>query len=265
MSFIWTEKPDSRSTTESPRSEVLRYVTGRSGDGTFIRGLATASTPAILEGLFRKDIKVTPLGGGMWDVDVEYGPQEPPKVGEFRLRFDTGGGTVRKTHAIDHIASFAAPTKTATDHDGAINVHDRRAEGTDVIIPQFRWSEDWTFSSVFANWDYARNIIKPLTGLVNDAEFRGFPAGQVLFAGSTGSASNQEPDQTMVTYNFWQQDDVEGLTVSPVTGVDKAGWEFAWVEYESVEDTKALATRAIAVHVEQVYDEGDFSLLQIGS
>jgi hypothetical protein len=265
MNFIWTEKPNSGDTTESPRSQILRYVTGRNGDSTYIRAFAIASTPAIINGLFRKNVNTTHIGGGMWDVDVEYGPQEPPEVGEFRLRFDTGGGTVRKTHALEHIASFAAPTKTATDHEGAINVHNRRAEGTDVITPQFRWSEDWTMASVFANWEYARTTVKALTGLVNDAVFREFPAGQVLLAGVTGNVSNQNPDQTMVTFNFWQQDDVTGLTVAPVEDVDKAGWEFAWVEYEQITDIKALATRATAVHVERVYEEGDFGLLQIGN
>jgi hypothetical protein len=230
-----------------------------------MRAYALANTPVILNGLFRKDVSLKHIGGGMWDVEVEYGPLEPPRVGEFKLSWDTGGGTVRKTHALEHIASFAAPSKTATDHKGAINVKDRRAEGTDVIIPQLRWSEGWTLSSVFANFSYVQNILKPLTGLVNQSPFRGYPAGQVLLAGTTGNVSNQKPDQTFVTYNFWQQDDVTGLTVAPVEDVDKAGWEFAWVEYESVEDTKALATRAVAVHVERVYEEGEFGLLQIGN
>ena len=57
-----------------------------------------------------------------------------------------------------------------------------------------------------------------------------------------------------------------GLTIGDITGIVKSGWAYLWLRYQEVEDTtaKMLIQKPIAAYVEQVYREGDFSLLGIG-
>ena len=55
-------------------------------------------------------------------------------------------------------------------------------------------------------------------------------------------------------------------TIGDITGIAKAAWEYLWVRYGTVQDTdaKKLVKRPTSVHVEQVYNSGDFSQLGIG-
>ena len=58
-----------------------------------------------------------------------------------------------------------------------------------------------------------------------------------------------------------------GLTVGDITNIDKKGWEYLWVYFEDKEDSaaKMLVKRPIAVYVEKVYEDGDFSQLGAGT
>ncbi len=51
-----------------------------------------------------------------------------------------------------------------------------------------------------------------------------------------------------------------------ILGISKGGWDCLWVEYGKQVDaaSKRLTKTPLAVHVEQVYRFGDFSLLGIG-
>jgi len=47
----------------------------------------------------------------------------------------------------------------------------------------------------------------------------------------------------------------------------KKGWEYLWVRYADAEDAtpKAIVKVPVAVYIEKVYEEGDFSGLGIGA
>jgi hypothetical protein len=49
--------------------------------------------------------------------------------------------------------------------------------------------------------------------------------------------------------------------------ISKKGWEYMWIRYEDAEDedAKQIVKRPSAVFIEQVYDYGDFSDLNIGT
>jgi hypothetical protein len=49
--------------------------------------------------------------------------------------------------------------------------------------------------------------------------------------------------------------------------VTKKAWEYLWVRYGTVADdyAKKLVKRPTSVHIERVYDSGDFSKLGIGN
>ena len=73
-------------------------------------------------------------------------------------------------------------------------------------------------------------------------------------------------DDWEISFRFAGSPNVMNLTVGPVTGVSKKGWEYLWVRYETVEDAaaKRLVQRPAAVYVEKVYESGDFGALGIG-
>ena len=102
-----------------------------------------------------------------------------------------------------------------------------------------------------------------LTGRVNNAGFKGFAAGEVLFLGASGSQRGEEDWE--ITYRFAASPNVAGLTIGDITGINKKGWEYIWVRYADAEDEKVLVKQPIAVYVEKVYDEGNFAGLGIGT
>jgi hypothetical protein len=89
----------------------------------------------------------------------------------------------------------------------------------------------------------------------------------VLFLGASGSkrGSGDEADWE-ITYRFAASPNVTGLSVGPINGINKKGWEYLWVRYADQEDTaaKALVKRPIAAYVERVYESGSFAALQLG-
>lgn len=266
MVWIFRERKDSRDSSINPGRCTLKFIAGRTGDDAYVRAYSLAATPLLYYSLFRQTVDIKSLGGGMWNVDVNYGPLEPPtSVGEYSYQFDTTGNVAKRTNFLGTPTSYAREGETAPDHKGAINVSDNGVEGVDVVVPGFKWTETHTFHATVANWSYSQ-ILKALTGRVNAATFRGFAAKQVLFHGATGGASNREPGQVVLTYSFEQQDDVKDLDVGDVKGVNKTGFQYAWTEYQREDDATASKTvhRPLAVHVGDVYYTADFDLLLIG-
>ena len=107
-----------------------------------------------------------------------------------------------------------------------------------------------------------------LTGAVNNAVFRGFQAGEVLFLGAGGSRRGTDPDDRWeISYKFAASPNQTGMAVGSIAGIQKRGWDYLWVQYgEDVDATaKVLIKKPIAVYVEQVYPIASFAGLGIGS
>ncbi|MBC7077795.1 MAG: hypothetical protein H5T92_05745 [Synergistales bacterium] len=87
----------------------------------------------------------------------------------------------------------------------------------------------------------------------------------MLFLGASGSKRGEEDWE--ITFRFAASPNATGLTVGEITGIAKKGWEYLWVRYadDVDDDAKVLVKRPIAVYVEQVYQYGDFSQLEIGT
>ena len=104
-----------------------------------------------------------------------------------------------------------------------------------------------------------------LAGKVNDALFKGLAAGECLFLGASGS--KRGTDDWEIPFGFAGSPNRTGLSVGPITGISKKGWEYLWVRYADVEDTAShtLVKQPIGAYVEKVYEEGNFSSLGIGT
>ena len=108
-------------------------------------------------------------------------------------------------------------------------------------------------------------ILRSLTGKVNNASFKGFSAGEVLFLGASGSKRGD--DDWEISFRFAASENRSYITVGDITGVAKKGWEYMWVRYADAEDdeAKAIVKKPVAVYIEKVYEEGSFGAFGIGT
>jgi hypothetical protein len=164
-----------------------------------------------------------------------------------------------------HLIGELAPAgQTPPDFEGAIGVTSDSVEGIDITVPVYNFAETH-YIPVASVTSFYKAALFALTGSVNNAAFRGFAAGEVLFLGASGSQRGQ--DDWEITFRFAASPNVTGLTVGSITNIDKRGWDYLWVRYADMEDTtaKALVKRPVAVYVEQVYPFADLSGLGIGT
>jgi hypothetical protein len=175
---------------------------------------------------------------------------------------DTGGGTQHITQSRATVSKHAPAGETAPDFKGAIGVTTDSVEGTDITIPIFNFAETHYVPTAAVTDGYKLALFS-LTGKANDAAFRGFQAGEVLFLGASGSKRGK--DDWEITFRFAASLNITGLGVGDIVGIDKKGWEYLWVRYADAEDENVLVKQPIAAYVEQVYQEADFSGLGIGT
>jgi len=220
-------------------------------------------------------------GDDCWKVTINYekiGADDSTQTAPLKRArsFDTSGGTKHVTESVTGAdkAAYAAGGTTPTSMGGAIGVDDNGVNGVDVVDPALQWQESYDVPSNYVTSAYIRNLAI-LTGTVNEAAFRGFAAGEVLFVGASGS--HEWDDQRgygpwslsfkfVASPNAGAGKTLPALTVDTITGIEKGGHDYLWIQFAKIEDSaKAqMARRPFAVYVDKVYKDGDFSLLGIG-
>lgn len=256
------ERFDSRESTEgveSPTVDLIYSVEGSEDDAT-VRALVEATYPTTYAGLLFQTYHITHQGGGVWEATVRYGKKESKDTGQSSFSFDTGGVTSHITQSLSTISCYAA-SGTAPDFKGAIGVTSDSVEGTDITVPVYNFTETHYLPVATVTGAYKAALFQ-LTGKVNNASFKGFAAGEVLFLGASGSQRGVEDWE--ITYRFAASPNVTGLAVGPITGINKKGWEYLWVRYADAEDQHVLVKQPISAYVEQVYQLANFASLGIG-
>lgn len=135
-------------------------------------------------------------------------------------------------------------------------------EGVDITAPVYNFSETHYIDDALVT-DAYKGTLFLLTGKTNQAAFRNFAVGEVLFLGASGTKRGK--DDWEITFKFAASPNVTNLQIGSITVASKRGWELLWVRYTDVEDLTArmLVKQPVAAYVEQVYEEGDFSGLGI--
>lgn len=252
------------STGQIPHAERRYIVSGTTSDVEARQSLS-AHAPTLFDpwgdGLVflpRVDVTVESLSEDMWLGGVAYGTI--PQQGEIVRHFTTQGGTEHVFVARRHIASYAPPGATAPDYKGAIN----GGEGLSIGVAVFMFKEVHYKDAAFFTPQYRAQVVFPLTYTVNDRPFRGFARGEVLFMGA--AARQQGDGKWEVQYDFAAARNREGVTIGDITGINKKGWQYLWVDVEEAEDNDAARIVAVpsVVSVEEVYPEANFGLLGIG-
>jgi len=261
------ERSNSRAATagrRDPTAELYYYVEGTE-DETEVHATVQAAVPAYYLGLPFQNYQIRTEGGGIWEVKVNYAQRGLPAI-----TFDTTGSKEKITQAKEHLRSYAradpnlvGPPPPAPDFKGAIGVTDDGVDGVEITLPRLGFTFTRYLPASEITGDYVRTL-RGLTGCVNDAQFFGFDAGEVLFLGATGSQRGLEDVE--INYRFEASLNREDLMVGDIGPITKGGWEYLWIRYESYEDkaAKRLVRRPASVHVERVYDAADFSQLGLG-
>lgn len=217
--------------------------------------------------LWVEQYSVSYLGDDAWQVTVNYEkkgaePQQTDPLKRSRS-FDTTGGTQHITQA-DGEQRYG---DNAPDQKKAIGVDDSGVNGVDIVVPQLQWTETYDVPNAYVTNAYIKGVAEA-TGKTNNATFRSFAAGEVLFVGCTGS---QEWDDQKgrgpwsLSFKFIASPNVTNETVGDITGIDKKGHEYLWVRYETAASNNVAIKKPRHVYVNRVYKEGDFSALGIGT
>jgi hypothetical protein len=217
--------------------------------------------------LMAESYSVSYLGDEAWQLTINYektGADDDATAPLKRARsFDTTGGTQHKTQA-EAESRFGS---NAPDQQKAIGVDSNGVNGVDIVVPQLSWQESYDVPNSYVTSAWIRGVAG-VTGTTNNAAFRGFEAGEVLFLGCSGS---QEWDDQKgsgpwsLSFRFAASKNVTGETIGDITGIAKKGHEYLWVRYEDAVSSGSLLKKPKAVYVNKVYKDSNFSALGIGT
>lgn len=301
MPLTWVEDNDSRSATivrlgrRASSSYQKSYKVFGTTDDLEVHADANeriTSTLAFWQYPGKPDVQlraesysVSYLGDDAWQVTIAYeknGADDDQQTDPLKRArsFDTSGGTQHITQADGGkiTRNGGTTTRTGTERrfpptapsmDSAIGVDGDSVAGVDIVVPALSWTETYDVPDPYVTAAYIK-AVAALTGTTNDAPFRTFAAGEVLFMGCSGA---QEWDDQRgngpwsLSFKFVASPNVTGQTIGPIAGVEKKGHEYLWVRYEEAVNSTAGVSykRPKYVYVNTVYKEGDFSGLGIGT
>ena len=289
--LVWVEDGDSRQATivrkgrKAASSYQKSYKIFGTADDTVVHAevnaVVTASGqywqyPGVPGMQLRADqYSVSYLGDNAWQVTINYakdGAEDGTEPLKRARSFDTTGGTQHITQAcsvgsggtLDFEKRYPSG---ATNMSGAIGVDSNGVNGVDIVVPQLQWQESYDVPNGYVTNAWIRGVAG-VTGTTNNAAFRGFEAGEVLFVGCSGS---QEWDDQKgrgpwsLSFRFVASKNVTGQTIGSISGIEKKGHEYLWVRYEDAVSGSALLKQPKAVYVSKVYKDSDFSALGIGT
>lgn len=254
-----TESYTSRSATGSQITR--RYIASNySTEALAIAAVHTAA-PSSIGDLERVDgeTRIDEIKEDTYSATVTWRLIEPSTG--LNYSFTLGGNSFFREFAISQTGYWSGGSWSA---DGVgINFDGERVNG--VTLPP-RPGLEFTLERLKPIADVDNAYIDAVSDLLlttNDATFEGFAAGEVLFLGLTGQ--RQGDGDWRLYYKFGRNPNETGLSVGSITSIAKEGWEYLWVYYKQQEDTtrKFLAVAPYAAFVAQVFEDGDFSGLEL--
>ena len=269
MAVTVTELHESRR-TGTTSAELVYAVAGTASDTEAKTALESAA-PATWGGLTRTEAEVEPVridtgdaDSCLWRGTARYGQSPPTESSTYS--FDTTGGNQHVTNSLATPGKYApsADPNDPPNFKGAVGVTENGVGGVDIVVPVFQFAETHYKPSAFVTVAYVQ-ALRDLTGTVNDAAFKGFAAGEVLFLGATGN--KRGAGDWAITFKFGVSPNRTNIEVGDITVASKKGWEYLWVFYRPKldADAKIVVHRPVAAYVEKLYEEKDFSQLGIGT
>ena len=232
-----------------------------------------AGLPGFYLGSPQLDYRATHMGNGVYLAEVHYGLAPPLSIGETVWEIDNSAGREKIYQSKSTVRRQRAHTgDPLIDFGGAIGVTDEGVEGVEIFVGGGKM----TAKRRYIQGDFASNYVEQVEQLLcnpprtNDAEFSfiwqgqtyTFAAGELLMVGIHGSTVDLQ--RVEVDHEFMIS---RNRTDIPLQGFDatvsKNGHEAYWISFQKTVSNGRMSKRPIQYNAEQVYDAGDFSILQI--
>jgi len=255
-------------------AELQFIVDGTDNDQTAMDAVA-GYAPLEYYKLQRDSITLRQLSISSWEASVSYvdpdsedNEEDDVELGEGVFSFDTTG----ETEHITNVKKGAEKKQAKLDSDaadlaGGIGVGPDGVEGVDIVAPSLRLSYRTRLPREFVTIEWIKDVARA-TGTTNNYEFYSFKTGELLFLGATGEESaSRNPE---VTFQFSASENIEDrvyeLHGDTTTTVSKTGHQYQWFYYRHEKDaaSSTVVLKPIAVFVDTVYEESDFTKLGIG-
>lgn len=276
MAIVITEDAATRNITDglNPSREKGFWITGTDDEDAALTAFKASEHIAPYGALWPNDVRLNwheqSYSGGnrLFKAVLRYGPVPGGLgVGEGEplptFTSDASTQAIRLFNA-PVVNSYAAPGNQPCDFFGNINVTDEGVEGVDIEVPIQQASLTIIVPTSSFTVGYQATLAR-LTATINNSTWRSYAPKEIRFDGYY--ASGTFSDQTTITYRFSISPNASGLSVGPITGITKAGWDYLWVYYEQDPhpDAKKFLPRPRYVTVNQVYQTSNFLLLGLGS
>ena len=242
------------------------YLVTDAADEEAAIAAAVASSPDELCDMPRGNVTLEERGQAAWIVKVNYAynsaggfssVQLPPET----VTFDGSAATVHITNSRNTVHRYGS----APNYGGAIDVQNHEVRGCDVYYPNPTMNIVHCFSAAQMTTAF-RNRLLFKTCHVNDATFRGFAAGELLYL--TSRITQQGTGRKryyQVDYTFLISPNQEDMEFGSLKGIDKKGWQYLWLRYKDEVDSGNLVTPPVGAYVEKVYLNYDFKLLGLSA
>lgn len=149
---------------------------------------------------------------------------------------------------------------TATDTNSAIGVTLDSVEGTEIVVPKFEFT--WARQVFPVNLPYLRKL-RGIVGKTNNAKWRGFERGELLYLGASGSAA--PGNVWKVNHKFACGENLYAVRVTPSLIMPfKRAWDYLWCTYGYRATNEGRYQVPTAAYVEKVYHEADFQNIGLG-
>lgn len=202
--------------------------------------------------------KAKPLTPNAWEIVFTY--ESRAYDGTDPLTWTFSGTTLGKTQLVTQSYNTTIYGPSAANYGSAINVDKDGVKGVEIGIPGLEFQIEKTLAKGILTLPYVMTLVN-LTYKTNNAAFRNFAQGELLFLGA--EFRNGSTGEVTVVFKFSASPNRTNLTFGTITGVAKRGHEYLWIDYEAAEVGGYVVRRPRGVYIERVYEEGDFTLLGI--
>jgi hypothetical protein len=260
-------------------SEIGYIVTGTTDEYAAYAAIQAAA-PAGAGALVRDTIKLKHLEAEHWEATVSYVTPEKqkkdPDVGEIEWDFDTTGGTQNLTVSLKtEDPPIHDPNWNVMPFQGAIGVSKKKTgwdvKGVDIVVPKLELTATTSFAPGTVTLEWIKALAE-MTGKTNEAPWKGFEKGELLFMGARIKAKYRE--KTTITYTFSASENItadDNITFGGIPGAAgwgplvKSGHQHSWVYFIQEEDNNQVLMKPKQVNVETIYREADFNELGLGN
>jgi len=266
MSIVVTERFHSRRLL-GPTAELIFVARGTMDTAEALDAILAHAATVYPEGdryIDHDGIETNRIGRNHVEARIPYVPSPGQTLGLLRERVV---GTLQQQHvseAEEVISVTASPYHPNVPHIGkAMNWDGEKVQGADVDVPSAKLVLEYRHLSIF----YAPVNLAPLLRGINNATFRGFPAGTLKFEGFESDRDLvQAPLTVDVAYTFAISPNVANIDVGHgITVPLKRGHDYMWVHHGPWFNGYVMGTAPHFAVVNRTNPYIDYGALGIGT